>query len=107
MNISKPKQGNKMKKTVLFSAIVAAAILTGCGSNKSTYVTEAPAIPEVPNPNGTALIVTATDDSEAGITYTEVGDGSLLVDCGLGGCGDIYVGSPLDNSSSTPVTPEP
>ncbi len=87
-----------MKSLILIASIFA---LVGCGSDGDTYVDSGPAIPEVPNPDGTALIVTASDSSSAGITYTEVSDGSILVDCGDGGCGNVLIGSPITDNSNT------
>ena len=76
---------------------VTTLILVGCGGG-DTYVANEPAIPEIPTGTGNALIVTATDDGSAGLKYTEIGDGSILIDCGTGGCGDVYIASPVDET---------
>ena len=85
-----------MKKTMLMSAIVAAAMLSGCGSSTTnkTYVEEAPAPPEIPLVDGQVLVVSG-NEGDTGISYTNLGDGSLLIDCGDGGCGDITVASEI------------
>ena len=75
----------------LIAALVAVFIMTGCGGG-NTYVTEGNAAPEVPTDTGKALIITASDRAKVGMSYTEVGDGGILIDCGDAGCGDIYVG---------------
>ena len=81
-------------------SIVAVLALVGCGSGGgNTYVTEEAAIPEVPAPDGTALIVSG-NEGNTGITYTEVGEGALLIDCGDGGCGNIYVATPVEGGAS-------
>ena len=77
--------------------ILSAFLLVGCGGG-TTYVTEDQAIPEIPTDTGQALIVTTTDNGTTGLSYTQVGDGSILIDCGSGGCGDVYVASPVDDS---------
>ena len=88
-------------KIILAVALV--AILTGCGStgSKTTYQEEEQALPEIPVTDGQVLVVSG-NDGDTGISYTNVGDGSVLVDCGTGGCGDVYVASPVteDNSNS-------
>jgi predicted small lipoprotein YifL len=75
-----------MKKIFLsITLLIAGALfLTACGSGGDTYVAEGPAAPEIPVGEGQAFIVQASGDSSAGMSYTEVGDGSILVDCGDG-----------------------
>ena len=89
-------------KIILAVALV--AILTGCGStgSKTTYQEEEIAEPEIPVSNGNVLVVSG-NDGDTGISYTDVGDGSVLIDCGDGGCGDVYVASPVteDNSDNS------
>ncbi len=63
--------------------------LNGCGSSR-TYQTAGLAEEEVPI-TGDSIIVTGNGD--VNITYVEVGDGSIYIDCGTGGCGDIYIGN--------------
>jgi len=83
-----------MKK--IFVLATFSLFIVGCGSGGgNTYVTEEVATPEVPAPNGTALMVTG-NEGNTGITYTNVGEGSVLIDCGDGGCGDVYVASPIE-----------
>lgn len=89
--------------SVLIGALLA---LSGCGSSGSTKTYETstqPAIPEVPNPGGDALVVTNTGEGNVGMSYTKIADGSILVDCGEGGCGDVYSGNEMtdDNSDSS------
>lgn len=77
----------------IVAACIAVFIMAGCSSEK-TYITEGSAAPEVPTDTGQALIITASDEAKVGMSYTEIGDGSVLIDCGSSGCGNIYVGSP-------------
>jgi len=86
-----------MKKIAI--SIIATIALVGCGGGGDTYIKEAPAVPDEPT-NGTTLIVTADNGSSAGISYTEVGDGSVLVNCG-DNCG-VYIGTQVDTNSTTP-----
>lgn len=74
--------------------IAIAVIIVGCGGG-DTYVTNEQAVPEIPTDTGQALVVTASDNATAGLSYTEVGDGSVLIDCGDGGCG-IYIGEQVE-----------
>ena len=84
-----------MKRMMLI--VAAAALVAGCSSDKNTYVEEAPLLPDQPT-NGTTLIVTAEGESTAVIGYTEVGDGSILVNCG-DYCG-VYIGSLIDTEKN-------
>jgi len=89
-----------MKKNwIPFYIAVAAMIgLSGCGSSKkTTYQEEEQAVPEIPVSNGQVLVVSG-NEGDTGISYTNVGDGSVLIDCGGGGCGDVYVASPVTES---------
>ena len=83
-----------MKKS-LFS-IVTVLLLVGCGGSGggTQYTTEAPVMPDIPT-EGNAIIVTANDDSNAVMSYTQVSDNGILIECGEGGCGDIFVGSEI------------
>lgn len=79
-----------MKYTIL---IALAFALVGCGGSDTTYVKEAPALPETPT-DGTNIIVSADGGSNVGLSYTEVGDGAILIECGDGdnvSCGNISV----------------
>ena len=77
-------------KKIIFATLVAFG-LVGCGSNGTTYVKEAPMLPEEPT-NGTNIIVTAEEGSSAGLRYTEVSDGSVLITCTESdNCGNITV----------------
>ena len=95
-----------MRKVWILATV--AILLNACGSNKNTYVEEKQLLPDEPT-NGTTLIVTAEGESNAAIGYTEVGDGSILVNCG-DNCA-VYVGSLIDktendagnDANSTPV----
>ena len=78
-------------KTII--GLAAVFLLVGCGGGGTTYVTEEPAVPEIPAGTGEALIVTASGGSDVGLSYTKVSDNGILIDCGSAGCGDIYVGS--------------
>ncbi len=90
-----------MKLVATLFLLASVLMFTACGSSGSskTYETQ-DAVPEVPNPNGTALIVSG-NEGNTGISYTEVSDGSILVDCGDGGCGDVYAGSEVAASGSS------
>jgi len=96
-----------MKKLLFMSVLIGALLaLSGCGSSGSTKTYETstqPAIPEIPNTNGDALVVTNTGEGNVGMSYTKIADGSILVDCGEGGCGDVYSGNEMtdDNSDSS------
>ena len=69
--------------------------LQGCGDTKnSTYEAEGPALEEIPTTDGQVLVVSG-NEGDTGISYTNVGDGSVLIDCGGGGCGDVYVASEI------------
>ena len=80
-----------MKKTLI--GLVAVVALVGCGGSNDTYIKEAPAVPDEAT-NGTTLIITADNGSSTGVSYTEVGDGSVLVNCG-DNCG-VYIGTQVD-----------
>ncbi len=85
-----------MKKTILFSAIVAAALLTGCGSDGGTTYIETPVENlEEPSviPEGDAIIV----DGGESVTVTS---SSIIVDCGAGGCGDVTVATEITDDAS-------
>ena len=96
---------------IIAVAIAAMLAMTACGSSDSvkSYETQ-PGVPEVPNTGGDALIVTNTGEGNVGMTYTKVADGSILVDCGDGGCGDVYSGNDMadssDNSSASTDCPD-
>ncbi len=92
----------KIVATIFLSVIV--LMFTACGgssggSSQKSYETQ-DSVPEVPNPNGTALIVSG-NSGPTGISYIEVGENGILVDCGDGGCGDVYAGSEVLESGST------
>jgi len=93
-------------KKIIFS-LVAVVALVGCGGSNDTYIKEAPAVPDTPT-NGTTLIITADNGSSTGVSYTEVGDGSVLVNCG-DNCG-VYIGTqvePTDGGAGTSTVPTP
>ena len=71
----------KIVATVL--TLSAFLMLTGCGKDNTTYTKEAPAIPETPT-NGTNVIVSADNGSNVGLSYTQVGENAVLVECGDG-----------------------
>ena len=85
-----------VKKIVLGVAVM--LLVVGCGSSGGkTYVANPePAAPEVPSVGGDAFVITSSGEGSAGMSYTSLEDGSVLVDCGSGGCGDIYVASPQE-----------
>ena len=85
-----------MKHTIL---AVATIFLVGCGGGTTkTYQTET--IVEnnvsepVPVPEGDAIIVEGGGD-------VIVTDDSVTIECGEGGCGDVYVGNEIDNSDNS------
>ncbi len=73
----------KLNFKMITMSLVSAMIVVGCGSGSKTYVDEGPATPDTPT-EGNVLVVTASDEATGVITYTEVGDGSVLVECGDG-----------------------
>jgi uncharacterized membrane protein len=70
-----------MIKFILTLATVFA--LTACGGGGDTYVANEAALPDTPL-NGDAFIVQADQGSSVGISYTQLNDGSILVQCGDG-----------------------
>jgi len=60
--------------------LILGVFLSGCGSGK-TYTTTEPASPGVPTQNGDVIII-SNEGSETNVQYTQVGDGSVLVECG-------------------------
>ena len=89
-------------RKIVFTALAVAAVLAlnGCGSSsKTVYQEEAIAEPETPITDGNVLIVSG-NEGNTGISYQDLGDGNLLIDCGDGGCGDISVGTELTEDGS-------
>lgn len=86
----------------MLATALSTLLLAGCGSSgtSSTYETQ-PATPEVPVTDGNVIIVSPSDGSTAGLSYTEVGDGSIIIDCGAGGCGGVVVGSEVTETNGT------
>lgn len=66
-------------KAVILSLVTIAA-LTGCSSS-STYQTEGSLPAGEPSTN---IIVSSDNGSSSGLTYTNVGDSGILVECGDG-----------------------
>ena len=89
-----------MRKVLMLSVI--AFMMVGCGSSGDTYVASPePAIPELPTSGEDSFIITNTgDESSAGMSYTKLDNGSILIDCTGGTCGDVYVASPVDESET-------
>ncbi len=87
-----------MKKVLMLSVV--AFMMVGCGSDGDTYVANPePALPELPTSGEDSFIITNTGDgSSAGMSYTKLDNGSILIDCTSGTCGDVYVASPQDAS---------
>ncbi len=90
-----------MKKIIVLSAL--AFMLIGCGSDGTTYVASPePALPELPTSGEDSFVITNTgDESSAGMSYTKLDNGSILIDCTGGTCGDVYVASPVDESDGS------
>lgn len=72
---------------------IMAMLLVGCGSDKTynTYETNATVEEPYPVPDGMAIIVDDTTDSEV---YTNLENTEITIDCG-GTCGDITIGVPV------------
>ena len=83
-----------MKKIMI--SLVAILAVSGCGSDGTTYVQEAPILPDTTN--GTNILVTT--DGDVGISYTEIGDGNILIDCGDSYQCGVFELSPLDDNRS-------
>jgi len=90
-----------MKKTVI--SLVAMVALVGCGGG-DTYEAQAPLYPDQPS-DGSSILVTADNGSSAGVSYTDVGDGSILVNCG-DNC-TVYTATPLDGEDGAGTTTSP
>ena len=92
----------KILKTVLSLAAVAivSISMTACGSSgeSKTYSSAGAAEAGVQS-EGNALIISGNTDSKVGVSYTEIGDGSVLVECGGDDC-DVSVGIDTGSSSS-------
>jgi len=69
-----------MKTLILIASTLA---LVGCGSSGTSYQTTGEAIPEVPQDGG-AFVVSSNNGSTSAIQYTQLNDGSILVQCGDG-----------------------
>jgi hypothetical protein len=90
-----------MKKIIATGFI--GLFIIGCGSSGTTTTTyEArPTEPSQVNKtsivDGDAVIIESGGDST--ITTSKNADGSITVDCGEGGCGDVQVGDKIENSN--------
>ena len=82
----------------LVTLFIIGAGLTACGSsNSKTYTTGTTT--EGEQPPGNAIIISGNTESSVGVSYTEVGDGSIFVTCGGDGC-DVSAGiNTSDNTS--------
>ena len=89
-------RNSSLKRNILL--LLPLLFLVGCGSD-TTYVQEAPLLPETPT-DGTNIIVSAEGESSAGVQYTEVGDGSILVSCGDDCSLSIYEATKLDSNTT-------
>ncbi len=79
-------------------SIITILLLTGCGGGGGrTYQTTGVAEEEIPTTKGDSLIITTTGNGDTNITYVEVEDGGIYIDCGTGGCGDIYIGVEVED----------
>ena len=75
-------------------------MLIGCGSGSgTTYVDNGPALPEVPT-NGTSIVVSG---SESSVTYTNVGNGAILVECGDNCDLDVNEVSKIEEEADCPA----
>ncbi len=90
-----------MRKFGILSLMAASAIMfSGCGGDDNTTYERStePALEELPTSGGDSFVITNTgDNASAGMSYTKLEDGSILIDCTGGTCGDVYVASPVDN----------
>ncbi len=81
----------KLRNLISLSSIVLIFLLNGCGGGGSkSYRETAPAKENDLTKEDESLIVT-NENGDANITYVELNDGSIYIDCS-GGCGDIYIG---------------
>ena len=88
-----------MKKLILVSVL--ALFLTACGTSGDNYTTnEAPMTPDVPT-NGSNIVVSAEGESNVGLTYTNVSEGSILVSCGDNCDLDVYEATKLSDEDAT------
>ena len=90
-----------MKKIIATGFI--GLFIIGCGSSGTTTTYEArPTEPSQVNKtsivDGDAVIIESGGDST--ITTSKNADGSITVDCGEGGCGDVQVGDKIENSNN-------
>jgi hypothetical protein len=91
-----------MKKVITFiMGLIATFMLVACGGS-DTYTASGTAEPGVPV-EGDALIISsgATEGSVSSVSYTTLEDGSILVTCNGGACGDISVGFKDEGSEET------
>jgi len=88
----------------LLMAMVA-FVFTACGGSETTYVKEAPVPPATPT-DGNTVLVQADNGSNVGLSYTQLGDGSILVQCGnySRDCGNIDVYSAVEVNTTTADT---
>ena len=82
--------------------ILSAFVFTACGGSDTTYVKETKALPETPT-DGNAVIVQADNGSNVGLSYTQLEDGSILVQCGdySRDCGNIDVYTAVEVNTTT------
>ncbi len=78
----------KLRNLISLSSIILISLLNGCGGGSRNYQETAPAEEGIQTDE--SLIVT-NENGDANITYIELDDGSIYIDCS-GGCGDIYIG---------------
>lgn len=76
-------------------ALIASAMIAGCGSSDTTYTAEG-ALP--PGEATTSILVSSDNGSSSGLSYTNVGENGILVECGDGdGDCNLAVNSASEN----------
>ena len=68
---------------MIIATALATLMIVGCGSSSTTYEQDGTVLPQEPT-DGTSLIVTADNESQVGLVYTELGDGAIMIECGDG-----------------------
>ena len=85
-----------MNKIVILLMLL---LFVGCGSdnNSKKYIATPINTTENTNVNGDAVIVDTSGNVDVNVTKTE---NYINIDCGEGGCGDISIGTEVDNNEN-------
>ncbi len=86
-----------MKITVL---VLLVFVFIGCGeSTGKQYVVKEPVnVDKTTTVSGDAIIVESGDNTDMNVTKNE--NGTINIDCGEGGCGDITIGTETTDSNN-------